>query len=355
MTRSENKENLASFYAEYIANHSGKDLKHGQKICLSGGLNFPTKKVTSHTVNVVDSLQSNQEEADTRIVLHAVAAANSGAERIVVSCPDTDVLVLLIHHRQKAITAAEIFFQTGKEGKHTSLKRYIPVHCIREHLSQEQNNIMMSVYCLTGCDTVSSFYGHGKKSAFKLLLQQLDKFQDLACLGIGPNVPAVGIIAATGFVGALYGTKDCKSLNALRCEKARGKQPLCKLPPTEDSFLCHMKRVNGQLNIWHKATVAMSDIPDPTDAGFILDGERVLVPQMITQSPGPPELLNELVCECQPGFCNTDCICLNNSQACTAACLCSGQLPQDESDDICFNLYTYNAHYTSDSDSESDG
>jgi len=39
-----------------------------------------------------------QEEADTRIVLYACAAANIGAKVIVVCSPDKDVLLLLLHN-----------------------------------------------------------------------------------------------------------------------------------------------------------------------------------------------------------------------------------------------------------------
>ena len=28
---------------------------------------------------------------------------------------------------------------------------------------------MLPVYCMTGCDTVSSFHGHGKKSVFRIM------------------------------------------------------------------------------------------------------------------------------------------------------------------------------------------
>ena len=54
------------------------------------------------------------EEADGRIILHTVAAAANGAEKIVISSPDTDVFVLLVHHR-KAVKAKEIFFMTGRD------------------------------------------------------------------------------------------------------------------------------------------------------------------------------------------------------------------------------------------------
>ena len=38
------------------------------------------------------------EEADGRIIFHAITAAYSGAKTITVQSGDTDVAVLLIHH-----------------------------------------------------------------------------------------------------------------------------------------------------------------------------------------------------------------------------------------------------------------
>jgi hypothetical protein len=39
-------------------------------------------------------LQSNQEEADTKLLLHALDATAFGATRIHIHSPDTDVLIL---------------------------------------------------------------------------------------------------------------------------------------------------------------------------------------------------------------------------------------------------------------------
>ena len=41
-------------------------------------------------------LDSNQEEADTKLLLHAVDATVSGATRIDIILPDTDVIVLAL-------------------------------------------------------------------------------------------------------------------------------------------------------------------------------------------------------------------------------------------------------------------
>jgi hypothetical protein len=44
----------------------------------------------------VSHLESNQEEADTKLLLHAVDATASGASKISIYSPDTDVLVLAL-------------------------------------------------------------------------------------------------------------------------------------------------------------------------------------------------------------------------------------------------------------------
>ena len=73
-------------------------LDPGQSIYLSGGQDEKVVKIIKDAETDVLSLQSNQEEADTRIILHAVATANSGANIIIVYSPGTYVLIFL-HHR----------------------------------------------------------------------------------------------------------------------------------------------------------------------------------------------------------------------------------------------------------------
>ena len=45
-----------------------------------------------------DHFSVQQEEADTRIVIHTKDAITRGYERGVVKCRDTDILLLLIYH-----------------------------------------------------------------------------------------------------------------------------------------------------------------------------------------------------------------------------------------------------------------
>ena len=69
------------------------------KIIASGGKSFDVILIDRSESFEIPELKSNQEEADTRLILRSVYAANHGAATIVVVSPDTDVLVLLLHHR----------------------------------------------------------------------------------------------------------------------------------------------------------------------------------------------------------------------------------------------------------------
>ena len=347
----QNKAGLAHYYSEYMAEYAPALLSHEQTLVVSGGDGEKTRSITRQAVEDVGSLRSNQEEADTRIILHAVAAADNGANTIVVRSPDTDVLVLLLHHRP-AIKAKEIFFLTGRDGKHTQLTRYIAVHTIYSLLETEQHRILLSAYCLTGCDTVSAFFGHGKRTAFRVMMQNADQLQDLAWLGYNDEmIPRNVQVAATKFVGILYGQSNCASLNDLRCEKA-GKKNLQgkKLPPTDDAFHLHLLRCAYQLLIWRQAVVPILTLPDATAYGYERIGNDGLQPKTMAQSPAAPELLNDLVCDCQPDACAVDCSCLNSGQPCTSACNCKPSVDGQDGQ-LCANPLTL-AAFDNDSDSD---
>ena len=66
-----------------------------RNVITAGG--FEQTAVASSQESDVHLLQSSDEEADSRIILHAKVASLDGYERVIVSCRDTDVLVLLTH------------------------------------------------------------------------------------------------------------------------------------------------------------------------------------------------------------------------------------------------------------------
>ncbi|CAC5402432.1 unnamed protein product [Mytilus coruscus] len=195
-------------------------------------------------------------------------------DKLVISSPDTDVLVLLIHHRQ-SIAAENVYFLTGRV-----------------------------VYCLTGCDTTSSFFGHGKKSVFRLLQQRAGSYNGLATLG-SSDLTSDQFKHCMSFVGDLYGKKDCFSVDRLRCGKPGKNVPAKKLPPTENSSKLHVLRCIYQLKICRNGNAAMHEQVGP-----------------IIQPAAAPKLLKNLIYECDEHNCSENCTSLEHEQVCTAVCSC---------------------------------
>ena len=101
-------ENIIRFLSDYIAKHSRQNssLQEGQLLYLAGLCSNPetVKMLNQNGMLDCSCLASTQEEADTRIILHALYyysnklyQENNVQGRIVVKSPDTDVLVLLVH------------------------------------------------------------------------------------------------------------------------------------------------------------------------------------------------------------------------------------------------------------------
>jgi len=97
----------------------------------------------------LSDLQSNQEEADTRMLLHAKYAASECLEiNIVIQSPDTDVLVLCAAHFN-SIAPKELWFRTGVKD-HLC---FIPIHEVCQQLSGRILKSLPAFHTLTGCDT----------------------------------------------------------------------------------------------------------------------------------------------------------------------------------------------------------
>lgn len=158
LLRGMNKAGLEKCYTKHMI-AKASTLLGDQFLFISGGQDRKVVKITNHSVAEIPDLFSNQEEADTRIIIHTLTAAKNGSNRIVIYSADKYVLVVLLYH-QEAIPARETYFLTGREGRHANLMRYTYQFMNYSINSTEQHNIMLAAYCLTGCDTTSSFLGH---------------------------------------------------------------------------------------------------------------------------------------------------------------------------------------------------
>ena len=128
------KSNLSKFYTLFLAENAHILIGEDTSIIVSGGLEETALKMNHDKITSITDLKSNQEEADTRLLLHAKYEANNGSESVVIMSPDTDVLVLCVHHFE-IIGLKTLYFKTGRKLAHTDSTRYIPIHTMHYSLS----------------------------------------------------------------------------------------------------------------------------------------------------------------------------------------------------------------------------
>ena len=107
-------------------------------------------------------------------------------------------------------------------------KEYTDTYLCTQFISDDHINIILQVYCITGCDTCCACYGIGKKNAFNVMMNDC---KETAFFNSRKK-------AAIEFVSALYWDSDCNSLNEIRIKKVKDKKSTNsgRLPPTDDAF-----------------------------------------------------------------------------------------------------------------------
>ncbi len=143
---------------------------------------------------------------------------------------------------------------------------------------------------------------------------------------------------------ATYAGKAMDSLDDVRYE-IFSKKGHCseKLPPTMDAACLHIRRANYQAFIWNSAHEQYQQLPTPLQAGWNLNENGQIVPELMTQPAAPEALLDFVKCGCRTECSNMRCKCRKDSVLCTDACGCDNEM--------CVNRCVDD---TSDSDSDVD-
>lgn len=239
-----NKLSLLHFLTQYIIDNHGEFLKDNEALLIAGGFENPEKVVLlskNQEEKTLDDLYSTHEEADTRIILHMIYEAQLN-KNILIKSVDTDVLLLLIHFysSRPTLQSVHLYMLLG----HYKNKRVISVGEIVQNLGKKICSCLLSVHCLTGCDTTNAFFKIGKKTAFEVLKKNIDFLEPLSKLPLLPQTD--GLQMATQFVLFLYKNKDStiQTLNDLRLRIAtQTNKPSSELPPTDGAFYQHFLRL----------------------------------------------------------------------------------------------------------------
>ena len=155
-------------------------------------------------------LCSNQEEANTRMFLHTLHASDAAHQQVLIKSSDTDVEVLAFYFWE--YISADIFLLCGTRSR----ARVINVTLVCEQLGVEVYRALSGLHVLTGCDTVSSFAGKGKKAALDIV--KADKDSRASIPRIGEHVPPMreDLRKMEKFVCSLYNDFNCCIVNDTR-------------------------------------------------------------------------------------------------------------------------------------------
>ena len=290
----DNNANLAEFLSDSLMDF-GQTLTD-REIVTAGGFN-ELLETRSSIGRGLEMLKADHEEADNRIVLHALEACEEGYERIIVFCRDTDVLV---------------WMSAGTSKAPKFIKIVLPV---------KMRTNLPAFHAVTGCDAVSQFSGYGKTLTWRAYQKHFALLQGLGIDELSEET----ISSIEAFVCRLYSPKsNIKSVNELRCYMfQKGNCDVEKLPPTHDALLHHIHRAHYQCKIWRLASQPIQTLQPPTENGWKMDAEsNTLKPVLTNMRPIPVNCTEITKCGCT-NCSTTRCSCRKKELQCTAACSCT--------------------------------
>ena len=150
-----NKENLIRIAAKFFRSAEGRELLTIPLIITCGEGAW---EISKSNVKVLP--KCNHEEADTRIILHAI----SNDTPVVIVAKDTDVFVLLLYAIQKCKPTNEWFMCINNE-------KIVTIRGIAETFGSKICCVLPQIHAITGCDTTAYKHNVGKVTLMKKLMR----------------------------------------------------------------------------------------------------------------------------------------------------------------------------------------
>ena len=204
-------------------------------------------EITSQAANIADELNSTEDEADTRLILHAAHAARSGYKAVVVASEDTDVFLLCLAF--KCFIPASMYVKCGTQTR----TRYVSISSVVAAVGGELCECLIGMHTFTGCDTVSPFTGRGKITALRLVKPQTSYQEMFKQLGMEWVLSYMLFQSLQEFTCKLYCSQPrTDNINELRyrlfCAK-KSNIDSTQLPPCVDCLFKHASCANFQAAI----------------------------------------------------------------------------------------------------------
>lgn len=132
------------------------------------------------------------------------------------------------------------------------------------------------IHALTGCDSVSSFFAHSKKKAFKTLKRLPDSdVTELSSAEFEPRL--IKLKATEKFVCKIYGAKSNR-INEARYELFKaGDSAEERLPPNMDCLHLRVRRACYQAAVWLRALEPSPTLPAADGHGRVASQGDLMV------------------------------------------------------------------------------
>lgn len=251
----------------------------------------------------------------TQKAMHA--DSTSPGNHVIIHSPDTDVAILSLHFAPR-MKESVLWFATGTKDK----KRVLSISNMATHLGEKLTDALPGIHAFTGCDSVSSFHGKGKKSGFTLASQDqhIDTFTQL---GLDYTIAQDHFNGLEAYVCQLYRAKS-HSVNDARYELFCSSTPEERsLPPNRDCLMQHAKRASYQTKIWRSATEAITNCPSPDNHGWDVTAADGLQIRWMDGEPAPAGVLKDSSCSCKKGCGSAMCSCKAGNMKCSDLCRCT--------------------------------
>ena len=226
----------------------------------------------------VEHLKSNQEEADTKVILHCLDALKTPESTVVLRSHsgDTDIMVLAVTLIREDCERLFLDYGSGKHRKALCLDEVT--------MSDKEKDALLGFHAFTGNDYISAFFMKGKAVCWKTMLTKGSFFQLFADFGGSTfELEQQTLLLLEKFVCHLYGYK-CISLNTVRGKmfnkkvSQRKKAPdISLLPPCHSVFKLHAIRSLYVAKMWRSTPVALITMPEITHFGWDNNGAPIWI------------------------------------------------------------------------------
>eukprot|EP00794_Sanderia_malayensis_P002234 gene2234-2545_t len=267
LSNGENKERLFNLIMQTWMEEK---YKLGKKVI------YFSSKINCHLISkeeckVVEELASNHEEADTKVVflLDHVLQRYGQHSRVILRSPSDDVDIPIIVYGNQLDTDLRIFLDNGTGNSRKVLDMN------SSQLSSVQKRGIIGFHALTGNDYVSSFFGKGKASCYKIYTK-FPHLQAAFCnLGNLFTVDEQTKVALREFICKVYGIGRLNDVDEARRELFWNRlrrdnriSDLSVLPPCNRTTEIHIKRANFVALMWKMAKSPMLNLEDPSQHGW---------------------------------------------------------------------------------------